>query len=69
MDGQLNDLLNELLYSQSAEGAAFRDRCIRNLEAGLLARQYETPEERETVMTEFYALAAQLRELDAPLFN
>lgn len=38
MDGQLNDLLNELLYSRSAEGAAFRERCIRNLEAGLLAR-------------------------------
>lgn len=69
MSDQLHDLLNELLYSPTAEGAAFRDRCVRNLEAGLLARQYETAEEREAVLAEFYSLAARLRELDAPLFD
>lgn len=69
MDDQITSLLDELLYSQTAEGAALREHCLTNLEAGLLARQYETPEERETVLAEFYALAARLRELDAPLFN
>ena len=59
---------NDLLYADTPEGVTYREKGLRQLEAALLAKEdWAAPEEREQTLTKFYAMAAQLRAMDAQI--
>jgi hypothetical protein len=62
------EAINHLLHSTTPEGAALREHGLRRLEELLLAKtDWPSPEAREKTLSEFYSLAARLREVDAKL--
>ena len=57
---------SDLLHAATPEGVAFRENGLRNMEVALLAKQdWASLDEREQILTQFYAAAARLRAIDA----